>query len=147
MYNTWNARFRADRSAATMPHPIHAGFRSPGVSRSSRATLRAASILRGRVVYMGVTQVRNIVLAAGAVAALAVVPQFASAAPMLGGGALKAAADSAAPVENVTYYGYGRRYGYGYGGFYRPRYYGYYNYYRPRYYGYGYRPYRYRYYY
>jgi hypothetical protein len=99
---------------------------------------------------MGVNSVRNIVLVAGAAAALAVAPQVASAAPVLGGAALNAAVESAAPVENVTYYGY---YGYrpryyGYGGYYRPRYYGYYNYYQPYYGGYGYyRPYRsYRYY-
>src|SRR5262245_14839266 len=99
---------------------------------------------------MGVTQVRNIVLVAGAAAALAVAPQLASASPVLGGVALKAAAESTAPVENVTYYGYyGRRYYGGYGGgygFYRPRYYGYYNYQPYGYYGYS-RPYRYRYYY
>ena len=91
---------------------------------------------------------RNIVLAAGAAAALTLAPQLASAAPMLGGAALKVAAESATPVENVTYYGYyGRRYYGGGYGYYRPRYYGYYNYYRP-YGGYGYyRPYRYRYYY
>jgi len=72
----------------------------------------------------------------GAVLALALTPHTASAAPVVGGGALKAAADAVVNTENVYYYGYRR---YGYGGYYRPRYYGYYNSYRPRYYGgYGY---------
>jgi hypothetical protein len=73
----------------------------------------------------------------GAVLALALTPHTASAAPVVGGGALKAAADAVGNAENVYYYG--RGYGYGY----RRGYYGgYYNYYRPRYYGgygYGYR--------
>jgi hypothetical protein len=52
---------------------------------------------------------------------------------MIGGGAVKAAAETVSDVENAYYYGYR--------GYYRP--YRYYGYYRPyRYYGY-YRPYRY----
>jgi len=79
----------------------------------------------------------------GAVLALALTPLTASAAPVVGGEALKTAADAVGSAENVTYYGYyGGGYGYrgyGYGGYYRPRYYGYYNYYRPYgYYGGGY---------
>jgi hypothetical protein len=85
---------------------------------------------------------RMFVPVVGAALALALTPQLASAAPIVGGGAFKAAADAIGSAENVTYYGYyGRGYGYrgyGYGGYYRPRYYGYYNSYRPYgYYGYG----------
>jgi hypothetical protein len=95
---------------------------------------------------------RKFVLTLAAAAALAVTaPTLASATPMIGGGAVKAAAETVSDVENVHYYGYRgyyrpyRSYGYyrpyRYYGYYRPyRYYGYYSPYR--YYGY-YRPYRY----
>jgi hypothetical protein len=78
---------------------------------------------------------RMFVPVVGAALALTLTPHSASAAPVVDGGALKAAAAAVGSAENVTYYGYyGRGYGGGYGGYYRN--YGYYNYYRPRYYGY-----------
>ena len=70
-----------------------------------------------------------LMVVAGA-ALLMAVPQFASAAPIANGAALKAAADTASAVDSIHYYrryGYG---GYGYGG------YGYRGYYGG---GYGYR--------
>jgi hypothetical protein len=88
---------------------------------------------------------RMFVPVVGAVLALALTPHTASAAPVVGGGALKTAADAVGNAENVTYYGYygGRGYYGGYRGYYRPRYYGYYNSYRPYgYYGGGYGYYR-----
>jgi hypothetical protein len=63
---------------------------------------------------------RKFVLAAGAAAALAfVVPQFATAAPVIGGAALGCAADAVATTENA-YYGYYRRH---YRRYYRRNYY------------------------
>jgi hypothetical protein len=81
---------------------------------------------------------RSMLTIAATAALLAAAP--AVAAPVGQGDALKAAADSVAPVENAQFYfgfgapgwGYGPGYGYGHRPYYRP-YYGY---------GYGYRPYR-----
>jgi hypothetical protein len=78
---------------------------------------------------------RNAILMSLPAALLVIaLPQAASAAPVIGAGALTAAAETLSPVENVHYYGYGRGY---YGGHGRGYYGGYGGYGRGYYGGYG----------